>query len=90
MPEPIDAPELANRLARAIASDIALYNEEKIVKGIKEDSLFEELADEVQEGRKLYESRVAKDLFSQSNFYNQALVDLVFKVKGEQVPSKIW
>ena len=31
----IETPELATRLARAIASDISLYNEEKITEGIK-------------------------------------------------------
>jgi len=42
----IESDEAARRLARAIASDLSLYNEEKIVRGIEGDSLFEELSDE--------------------------------------------
>jgi uncharacterized hydantoinase/oxoprolinase family protein len=34
----IDTEEAARRLARAIASDLSLYNEEKIVRGIEADS----------------------------------------------------
>ena len=42
----IDNDEAARRLARAIASDISLYNEEKIVNGITNDNLFTSLAEE--------------------------------------------
>ena len=34
----VDNPKLAFRLARAIVSDIALYNQEKVKDGIKNDS----------------------------------------------------
>jgi hypothetical protein len=37
----VDNPKLAFRLARAIVSDIALYNQEKVKEGIKNDSIFE-------------------------------------------------
>src|SRR5882762_1177245 len=36
----IEAPEAANRLARAIASDLSLYNEAKIKEGIENDTFF--------------------------------------------------
>ena len=36
MAAPIDTPERAIRLARTIASDISLYNEEKIIRGLFE------------------------------------------------------
>jgi hypothetical protein len=45
----IDTPEAATRLARAIASDIALYNEDKIIEGIENDTLFDVIA-ELNEG----------------------------------------
>src|SRR5688500_1983999 len=60
--------EDARRLARAIASDLSLYNEEKIIRGIESDSLFEELREEIEEGRALYKSRVSQDLYHR-NFY---------------------
>ncbi len=75
-------------MARAIASDLSLYNEEKIVRGIEHDSLFEELAEEIEEGRALYKSRVSPDLY-QKNFYDRALVDILIKSKGH-IKSPIW
>ena len=57
----IDAPEAATRLARAICSDVSLYNEEKIVRGIERDNFFDAMRDELQEGRELYRSRVSPE-----------------------------
>ena len=85
----IDTPEAAMRLARAIASDISLYNEEKIIGGIRQDNLFDVLRDEIDEGLNLYRSRVSPDLFERTNFYHRAIVDVVVKSKGH-VKSKIW
>jgi hypothetical protein len=84
----IDTEEAARRLARAIASDLSLYNEEKIVRGIEGDSLFEELQEEIEEGRALYKSRVSPDLY-QRNFYDRALVDILVRSKGH-IKSDIW
>ena len=84
----IQTEEAARRLARAIASDLSLYNEEKIVRGIENDTLFEEMSEEVEEGRALYKSRVAPYLY-QKNFYDRALVDILVKSKGH-IRSFIW
>jgi hypothetical protein len=78
----------AMRLARAIASDISLYNEQKIVKGIEQDNLFDVLKDEIEEGRALFKRRVSPDLYPR-NFYDRALVDILIKAKGH-IKSKIW
>lgn len=85
----IDTPEAANRLARAIASDVSLYNEQKIVDGIQSDTLFDKLRDEIEEGRELYRSRVSPDLYGRTNFYDRAIVDVLIRAKGH-VKSKIW
>ena len=85
----ITTPEAATRLARAIASDLSLYNEEKIIEGIQNDSLFDVLRDEIEEGRELYKSRVSPDLFESTNYYDRAIVDIIVKSKGH-VKSKIW
>ena len=84
----IETEEAARRLARAIASDLSLYNEEKIIHGIENDDLFEELNEEIEEGRALYKSRVAPALY-QRNFYDRALVDILVKSKGH-IKSAIW
>jgi hypothetical protein len=79
----------AMRLARAIASDISLYNEQKIVKGIEQDNLFDVLKDELDEGRELYRSRVSQEVYTTTNFFDRAVIDIVLKSKGH-VKSKIW
>ncbi len=84
----IETEEAARRLARAIASDLSLYNEEKIASGITNDTLFELLSEEIEEGRALYKRRVSPELFAK-NFYDRALVDVLVKAKGH-IKSKIW
>lgn len=78
----------ARRLARAIASDLSLYNEEKIVEGIENDTLFDTLSEEVEEGRAHYKGRVAPALYAK-NFYDRAIVDILVKSKGH-IKSKVW
>jgi hypothetical protein len=85
----ISTPEAANRLARAICSDVALYNEEKVVQGLQQDTFFDLLEEELEEGRALYRSRVAPDLYAKTNFYDRAIVDVIIRPKGH-VKTKIW
>ncbi|MBT1074043.1 hypothetical protein [Geobacter grbiciae] len=84
----IDNPDQAKRLARAIISDIAIYNREKVERGIKEDSIFELLAEEIEEGRQHFQSRVAPELSSEA-IYDMALVDVLIKRAGK-IESPIW
>ncbi|HYX92937.1 MAG TPA: hypothetical protein VE782_15330 [Myxococcaceae bacterium] len=79
----------AIRLARAIASDISLYNEQKIIKGIEQDNLFDVLKDELDEGRELYKSRVSPEIFKTTNFFERAIVDIVVRSKAH-IRSRIW
>jgi hypothetical protein len=84
----IDNAKRARQLARAIASDLTLYHEAKILEGIANDSLFEVMSEEIEEGRDLFKSRVTPDIYEQ-NIYDRALVDVLVKSKGH-VKSKIW
>jgi hypothetical protein len=84
----IDKPQRARQLARAIASDLTLYHEAKILDGINNDTLFEVMNEEIEEGRELFKSRVTPELFEQ-NIYDRAVVDVLVKSKGH-VKSKIW
>lgn len=86
----INAPEAANRLARTIISDIALYNRDKIREGIKNDSIFALLEKELQEGIDLYRSRVDPELDRKNNFFNRAVVDILIKRSGAGIDSDIW
>lgn len=85
----IETPEAANRLARAICSDVALYNEEKVVRGLQQDSFFDLLSEELEEGRALYRSRVSPGLYQKTNFYERAIVDVIIRPKGH-IRTKIW
>jgi hypothetical protein len=84
----IETEEAARRLARAIASDLSLYNEEKIVRGIEGDTLFDALSEEIEEGRALYKSRVSPDLY-QRNLYDRAIVDILVRSKAH-IKSAMW
>ena len=80
---------VARRIARAVVSDIALYNVKKVEEGIQNDSLFDLLKDEIEEGRSYYLSRIASELAEHTNFFNQALIDVLVKPTG-RIPSKVW
>jgi hypothetical protein len=84
-----DPHERAKRLARLIVGDIVLYNQEKIVEGIKNDTLFQVLEDELAEGRKYYDKNVDPTVAVQTDYFNQAIVDILVKGRGS-VQSKIW
>jgi hypothetical protein len=84
----IENPDQARRLARAILSDVAIYNREKVEAGIKNDNLFEILTEELEEGRQHYNSRVAPGL-SATNFFDLAIVDVLVKRAGK-IESSIW
>jgi predicted NBD/HSP70 family sugar kinase len=84
----IENEEAARRLARAIASDISLYNEEKIVRGIQNDTLFDEITEQIEEGRALFNSRVSPGLYPK-NYYDRALVDILIRSKAH-IQSPLW
>jgi predicted NBD/HSP70 family sugar kinase len=84
----IDNADLAKRLARAIISDVAIYNPEKVVEGIKNDNLFEILQDQLAEGRQHFASRVVPELAA-SNIFELAIVDILIK-RSAKIESSIW
>ena len=67
----------ANRLARAIASDISIYYGEKIQRGLENDTLFDEIRDELQEGMSLFQQKVAHDIVNNTNVYERAIIDII-------------
>jgi hypothetical protein len=82
-------PEVARRIARAVVSDIALYNAKKVEEGIERDNLFDLLKEEIEEGRSYYQSRIDPDVARGTNYFNEALVDVLVKPTG-RIPSKAW
>jgi hypothetical protein len=85
----ITKPDEARRLARTILSDILLYNQAKVKEGIEKDSLFDVLTEELAEGKKYYETMVDEEIRQSSNFFNEAIVDVLIK-QGGKIKSEIW
>ena len=69
----------AKRLAKIIVSDIMIYNEEKVEKGLQNGTFYEILEDEIKEGRMLYESRVSPQILEEKDYLKEALADFVDK-----------
>lgn len=84
----IDNPDQARRLARAILSDVAMYNREKVETGIINDNIFDVLKEELEEGRQHFLSRVSADL-NPDQVYEIAVVDVLIKRAGK-IESSIW
>jgi len=89
----IDTEVAAKRLARAIASDLALYNQDKVKQGIENDNFYEVMKDEIDEGRELFLSRLSQEYKQNSNvkqLYERAIADVIIKLAGQRIKSKIW
>lgn len=84
-----DKPKKAERLARAIASDLSIYYQQKIQEGIENDNLFDVLEDELNEGRDLFRSRVAEELIEGSNIFEKAIIDIIVAPRSN-IHSKIF
>ncbi len=84
----IDNPDQAKRLARAILSDVAMYNKEKVENGIKNDTIFDLLKEELEEGRQHFLSRVSVEIDPEI-IYGTAIVDVLIKRAGK-IDSSIW
>ncbi len=74
---------------RAIVSDIALYNQDKVTEGIQNDSIFDLMSDELKEGRDHFYTRVSPDLENREHLYERAIVDVMIKQAGK-IESPIW
>ena len=85
----IDEPARAERLARAILSDVMLYNPEQVRAGLEADDLFDRLAAELEEGQRYFEDRVTPEVAQKSNAWGKALVD-VLVYRSKHVRSEIW
>ena len=51
--------------------------------------MFDLLKKEIEEGQSYYLSRVDPEIAKNTNFFNQALVDVLVKPTG-RIPSKAW
>jgi hypothetical protein len=85
----ITDPQRAQRLARAVLSDVMLYNPERVRAGIEADDLFDRLRPELDEARAFFERRVDPEVVAKSNAFDLALVDVLVFRSG-RIRSRIW
>jgi predicted Zn finger-like uncharacterized protein len=80
-----EAIEKARRFARIIVSDIALYNQELVIEGIRKGTFFELLKNDVVEGRELYEKRVPAGIRAKKDYYQEAFDNFINAAKRKNV-----
>ena len=81
--EPLEYDE-ARRLARLILSDIIIYHASKVEQAIRNDSFFEILHDEIDEGRQYYDSRVPLRVRRDTEIFTETLQQFV-QMKREEL-----
>lgn len=81
LPGDPDEHEAAKRLARIILSDIALYNQKAVDEGIRNDTFHRILKDDLEEGRRLFEKRVSKEIRDARDYYGEAIGEFIRKRK---------
>jgi predicted Zn finger-like uncharacterized protein len=69
--------EKARRFARIIVSDIALYNQEAVVEGLKNGTFYELLKTDIDEGREIYDKRVPEAIKRQKDYYQEAFDNFI-------------
>lgn len=72
-----EAAEKARRFARIIVSDIALYNQEAVVEGLRKGTFYELLKNDVTEGRELYDKRVPAAVRAKMDYYQEAFDNFI-------------
>lgn len=80
-----EAVEKARRFARIIVSDIALYNQELVIEGIRNGTFFELLKNDVDEGRELYVKRVPAVIRAKKDYYQEAFDNFISAAKRKNV-----
>ena len=73
----------AARLARTIISDIVLYNPELVVRGVKEGTVYQLLAKDIQDGLKHFNSRVPEKIRKERDYFRESMEAMIAKKKQE-------
>ena len=67
----------ARRFARLLASEIKLYNENKVKEGRTNADLYDRLRDDIDRSRQMYDKRVAAPVAARHDYFHQELVNLL-------------
>jgi len=82
-PEESQRHERARRLARVLASDIAIYNREKRERGIRDGNLVAVLGYEIKKSWETYKERVGADFANSTPYFRDALNEIV--AEGQKI-----
>ena len=80
-PEDHQKHERARRLARVLASDVAIYNREKRERSIQEGNLVAALGYEIKKSWETYKERVGTDFANATPYFRDALNEIVAEGK---------
>jgi predicted Zn finger-like uncharacterized protein len=80
-----EAVEKAKRFARIIVSDIALYNQEAVIEGLRNGTFYELLKADVNEGRELFEGRVPAVIRRAKDYYQEAFDNFIAAAQKKNV-----
>ncbi len=75
------AHEDAIRFAKALVSDIWMYNREKVDQGLKDGTITQLLGDEIKKSYKTYKMRVSPEIVNGTNYFKEALNQIIGKGK---------
>jgi hypothetical protein len=73
--------ERARRLARVLASDIAIYNKEKRDRGVKDGNLVAVLGYEIKKSWEVYKERVTPEMANSTPYFRDALNEMLAEGK---------
>jgi len=73
--------ERARRLARVLASDIAIYNKEKRDRGVKDGNLVAVLGYEIKKSWEVYKERVTAEMANSTPYFRDALNEMLAEGK---------
>lgn len=73
--------ERARRLAKALASDLVLYNQEKVEKGLRDGTLVQLLGSEIRRSWEYYCQQIPKYIIENSDYFKEQLNKIVGKGK---------
>ncbi len=73
--------ERARRLAKALASDLVLYNQEKVEQGLREGTLIQLLGAEIRRSWEYYCQQIPKHIIESSDYFKEQLNKIVGKGK---------
>jgi predicted Zn finger-like uncharacterized protein len=80
-PEDQSKHEKARRLARVLASDIAIYNRDKRDRGIREGNLVAMLGYEIKKSWEIYKERVGTEFANSTPYFRDALNEMLAEGK---------